>query len=74
MYRRDPLKNVKILKEAKVKIIQYFRLRTEKKFIDQTPIKAFLMKKAKLMDLSLGKQNLNNFSNTPTILNCETEA
>ena len=31
MYRRDSLKNVKTLKEVKVKVLQFFRLRTEKK-------------------------------------------
>ena len=74
MYRRDSWKNVETLKEAKVKILQYFRLRAENKLIDQTPNKMFLIKKAKLMDVNLEKEYLNNLSNTPTFLNCQTEA
>ena len=74
MYRRDSLKNLETLKDAKVKILQYFRLRTENKLIDQTPNKMFLIKKAKLMDLNLGKEYLSNLPNTPTFLICQNEA
>ena len=31
MYRRDSLKNVETLKEARVRVLQYLRLRAEKK-------------------------------------------
>ena len=35
-YRGDPLKNVETLKEAHVKVLQYFKLGTEKKLVDPT--------------------------------------
>ena len=57
-----------------MKILQYFRLRAENKLIDQTPNKMFLIKKAKLMDVNLEKEYLNNLPNTLTFLNCQTEA
>ena len=57
-YRRDSLKNVETLKEVKVKVLQFFGLRTEKKLIDQAPSKICLIKKAKLMHLTLGLNNL----------------
>ena len=64
-YRGDPLKNVETLKEAQVKVLQYFKLGTEKKLVDPTPNKIWLSKKAKLMGLSLKKENLKNLPNAP---------
>ena len=63
--RENSLKNVKTLKEAQVKVLQYFKLETEKKLIDPTPNKMWLSKKAKLMSLTLKKENLKNLPNTP---------
>ena len=64
-YRGDPLKNAETLKEAQVKVLQYFKLGTEKKLVDPTPNKIWLSKKAKLMGLSLKKENLKNLPNAP---------
>ena len=60
-YRGDSLKNVETLKEAQVKVLQYFKLEKEKKLID--PKKIWLSKKAKLMGLTLKKENLKNLPN-----------
>ena len=60
-YRGDSLKNVETLKEAQVKV----KLRTEKKLIDPTPNKIWLSEKAKLMSLTLKKENLKNLPNAP---------
>ena len=60
-YRGDSLKNVETLKEAQVKV----KLRTEKKLIDPTPNKIWLSEKAKLMGLTLKKENLKNLPNAP---------
>ena len=64
-YRGDSLKNVETLKEAQFKVLQYFKLRTEKKLIDPTANKIWLSKKGKLMSLTLKKENLKNFPNAP---------
>ena len=64
-YRGDSLKNVETLKEAQVKVLQYFKLGVEKNLIDPTPNKIWLSKKAKLMILTLKKENLKNLPNTP---------
>ena len=64
-YRGDSLKNVETLKEAQVKVLQYFKLGTEKKLIDPTPNKIWLSKKAELMDLTLKKENLKTLPNAP---------
>ena len=42
IYRGDSLKNVEILKETQVKVLQYFKLGTEEKLIDPTPNKIWL--------------------------------
>ena len=63
--RENSLKNVETLKEAQVKVLQYFKLETEKKLIDPTPNKMWLSKKAKLMSLTLKKENLKNLPNAP---------
>ena len=39
MYRGDSLKNVKTLKEAQVKVLQYFKLGTEKSSLIQHQIR-----------------------------------
>ena len=59
-YRRDSLKNAEALKQAQVKVLQYFKLGTEKKLTDSTPSKIWLSKKAKLMGLTLKEENLKN--------------
>ena len=64
-YRGDSLKNVETLKEAQVKVLQYFKLGVEKNLIDPTPNKIWPSKKAKLMILTLKKKNLKNLPNTP---------
>ena len=43
--------------------MQYFKLGTEKKLIDPTPNKIWLRKKAKLMGLTLKKENLKHLPN-----------
>ena len=63
-HRGDSLKNVETLKEAQVKVLQYFKLGTENKLIDPTPNKIWLSKKAKLMDL-IKKEYLKNLPNAP---------
>ena len=64
-YRGDSLKNVETLKEAPVKLFQYFRLGTKKNLIDWTPNKIWLSNKAKLMGLTVKKENLKNLPNAP---------
>ena len=36
-YKGDSLESLETLKEAQVKVLQYFKLGTEKKLIDPTP-------------------------------------
>ena len=76
--RGDSLKNLETLKEAQAKVLQYFKLWTEKELIDPTPNKMWLGNKAKLMGLTLKKENLKNLPNAPedfvcfiTIKKCE---
>ena len=64
-YRGDSLKNAETLREAQVKALQYLKLGTEKKFIDPTSNKIWLRKKAKLMGLTLKKENFKNLLNAP---------
>ena len=67
-YRGDSLKNVETLKEAQVKVLQYFKLGVEKNVVDLTPNKIWLSKKAKLqrkLILTLKKENLKNLPNAP---------
>ena len=64
-YRRDPLKNAEALKEAQVKVLQYFKPGTEKKLTDSTPSKIWLSEKAKLMGLTLKEENLKNLPDAP---------
>ena len=64
-YRRDSLKNAEALKEAQVKVLQYFKLGTEKKLTDSTPSKIWLSEKAKLMGLTLKEENLKNLPDAP---------
>ena len=45
--------------------MQYFNLGTEKKLIDPTLNEIWLSKKAKLMGLTLKKENLKNLPNAP---------
>ena len=73
-YWGDSLKNVETLKEAQVKVLQHFKLGTEKKLIYPTPNKVWLSKKAKVMGLTLKKENLKNLPNAPKdfFLTCQT--
>ena len=64
-YRGDSLKNVGTLNEDQVKVLQYFKLVTGKKLINPTPNKIWLSKNAKLMGLTLKKENFKNLSNAP---------
>ena len=64
-YRGDSLNNVETLKEAQFKVLQYFKLGTEKRLIDPTANKIWLSKKVKLMGLTLKKENLKNLPNAP---------
>ena len=64
-YWGDSLKNVETLKEAQVKVLQYFKLGTEEKLIYPTPNKIWLSEKAKVMGLILKKENLKNLPNAP---------
>ena len=47
-----------------MKVLQYFKLWTEKELIDPTPNKMWLGNKAKLMGLTLKKENLKNLPNS----------
>ena len=51
-YRGDLLQNVQTLKKAQFKVLQFFKLGTEKKLIHPTPNNIWLSKKAKLMGLN----------------------
>ena len=46
-------------------MLQYFKLRTEKKLLDPASNKTWLSKKAKLMGLILKKVNLKNLPSAP---------
>ena len=45
LYRGDTLKGIADLKDAQVKILQYFKQRTEQKLYDLTPTKKGSQKK-----------------------------
>ena len=55
LYRGDTLKGIANLRDAPVKVLQYFKQRTEQKLYDPNPNKKWLSKKARMMGMTLKK-------------------
>ena len=65
LYRGDTLKGIADLRDAQVKILQYFKQRTEQKLYDLTPNKKRQSEKARMMGMTLKKNTLKDMPNIP---------
>ena len=65
LYRGDTLKGIADLKDAQVKILQYFKQRTEQKLYDLIPNKKRQSEKARMMGMTLKKNTLKDMPNIP---------
>ena len=65
LYRGDTLKGTANLRDAQVKVLQYFKQRTKQKLYDPTPNKKWLSKKVRMMGMTLKKNTLKDMPHVP---------
>ena len=65
LYRGDTLKDIANLRDAQVKVLQYFKQRAEQKLYDPTPNKKWPSKKARMMGITQKKNTLKDMSHVP---------
>ena len=63
LYRGDTLKGIANLRDAQVKVLQYFKQRTEQKLYDPTPNKKWLSEKVQIMGMTLKSNTLKDMPN-----------
>ena len=52
LHRGDTLKGIANLRDVQLKVLQYFKQRTEQKLYDPTPKKKWLSKKAQMIGMT----------------------
>ena len=62
LYRGDTLKGTANLRDAQVKVLQYFKQRTKQKLYDPTPNKKWLSKKVQMMGMTLKKKYFKGYA------------